>query len=558
MASRSEADFLMENLLHDAPPAEVKALLAAWQSPLPNVFSATDTWDTTMTGPEFADTMVSAQLSDRDYGSHDWQEFKFLQRATPAEIEARIYSLILTQQNENGATTLPSLEYPAPHLVLSEKVEAFARSHMFNVNKHVKPTTLQRREYTRDIYDYARALGMGRRVAAVEVLRARARYRVERGVEETMRLDESDDESALEMEISDAVEYITSVQKGMVQGPIDPAGAWSEISRLEAKCRSSTAPTKKRKRGKEEIPPKKENKVAGEVEKDVSQDRIDYLERKKRRKLLKKINKHTTPTPVGSAPVDRAPAESASAESALAQNPPAESGAAESAPDSEPKKKPRKRRKRKQTEKSDEEGNAAPSEDLLLELKPAKEVLETEPGLALSDMTGAESGQSHALPPDVEEKTNRKPQRKATGVAAEEANIIKEPEFIDLRQKKKKKRSRRKVVTTTTNGVTKTSDVVLNAVNTNMITTPLDDFSKPKSGVGHELEDNTDTSHQEESEGENSKKNDTGEPLAELSSTRENTAKGGRRNRLRMKKIASMDATVAQPTASDAVKDHHS
>jgi hypothetical protein len=166
----------------------------------------------------------------------------------PADVDARMYGLILSEQDENGETPLPSLEYPAPHLVLQKKVEEFARSHMFMINKHVKPTTLQRRGFTRDIYDYARAIGMGRHQADVEVMRARATYRHDRGLTGGLRLDESDDESTIGMEINDAAEYIASMKNGMQRGPVDPAGAWEEITRLQARIIHSGSPTRKRKR----------------------------------------------------------------------------------------------------------------------------------------------------------------------------------------------------------------------------------------------------------------------------------------------------------------------
>jgi hypothetical protein len=245
--SGSEKDFLISNLKNDAPEDEVELLRRASRA-LPASFSSNvKEWDTTMNQREFDETVQTARVSDKVFGGQDWQEFKFLQSATPDEIDARIYELILSEQDENGNTPLPSLEYPAPILVLQKKVQEFAQSHMFMVKKHVKATTLQRREFTRDIYDYARALGMGKYHANLEVMQARAAYRLDRGLPGGLRLDESDDESTLGPEINDAVEYVTCMANGMQRGPVDPAGAWEEITRLRRKSMPSESPTKKRK-----------------------------------------------------------------------------------------------------------------------------------------------------------------------------------------------------------------------------------------------------------------------------------------------------------------------
>ena len=107
----------------------------------------------------------------------------------------------------------------APHPALQEKVEGFSRSHMFMINKHVKPTILQRRRFTRDVYDYARAVGMGKHQADVEVLRARAAYRRDRGLPGAHKWDQSDDESTLGSEINDGAEYITFVKDRIQFGP---------------------------------------------------------------------------------------------------------------------------------------------------------------------------------------------------------------------------------------------------------------------------------------------------------------------------------------------------
>jgi len=246
--SGSEKEFLIANLKNDAPKDEVEQFREARKPLSAEYSSSAQQWDTTMNQEDFEETVRTARVSDRDFGSQDWQEFKFLQGATPAEIDARIYELVLREQDENGQAPLSSLEYPAPYLVLQKKIEEFARSHMFTVNKHMKPTTLQRREFTRDIYDYARAIGMGGHQANIEVMRARAAYRYDRGLTGGLKLDESDDESTLGLEINDAAEYITSMTSGMQHGPVDPAGAWDEIARLKAKISDSDAQARKRKR----------------------------------------------------------------------------------------------------------------------------------------------------------------------------------------------------------------------------------------------------------------------------------------------------------------------
>jgi len=245
--SGSEKEFLIANLKYDAPQEDVEQFREARNPPAVNYSRIVQQWNTTMNQRDFEETVCTARVSDIYFRGQDWQEFKFLQNATAAEIDARIYELILCGQDENGQTPLPSLEYPAPHLVLQHKVEEFARSHMFYVNRHTKPTTLQRREFTRDIYDYARAIGMGRNQANAEVLRAKASYRRDRGLPGGLKLDESDDESSLGLEINDAAEYIASMINGMQRGPVDPAGAWDEITRLEAKISNSNHRDRKRK-----------------------------------------------------------------------------------------------------------------------------------------------------------------------------------------------------------------------------------------------------------------------------------------------------------------------
>lgn len=246
--SGSEKEFLIVNLKNDAPKDAVEQFRRARGVLSATSLSSVQQRGTTMDQKDSDETTRTARVSDTDFGGQDWQEFKFLQSVMSAEIDARIYELIFTEQNENGETPLPSLEYPAPHLVLQRKVEAFARSHIFAINKHVKPTTLQRRQFTRDIYDYARAIGMGRYQADVEVMRARAVYRYDRGLTGGLRLDESDDESTLGFEINDAAAFITSMKNRMKHGPVDPAGAWEEITRLQARSVHSNSLTRKRKR----------------------------------------------------------------------------------------------------------------------------------------------------------------------------------------------------------------------------------------------------------------------------------------------------------------------
>lgn len=134
------------------------------------------------------------------------------------------------------STTVQELEYPASHLVLRENVEHFAQSHTFTVNKHTKLTAQERWEFTRDIYDYARAIGMGKHQANVEVMRAKAAYGRDRGLTKCLMLDESHDRSNLGLGINDAVEYITFMQNGMQRGPVDHSRAWEEVRRLQTKC----------------------------------------------------------------------------------------------------------------------------------------------------------------------------------------------------------------------------------------------------------------------------------------------------------------------------------
>ena len=167
-------------------------------------------------------------MNDKDFGDQDWEEFNLLQTATPAEIDARICQLMPSKQDDTKVP-LPSLEYSSLHLVPQKNVQAFVQSYMFMVNWHGKPTTMQRREFFRGIYDYARAVGMEKHQANTEVNLARAAYRHDQGLPGGVRLDESDEESAVGSEIDDSVEYVASMKNGTLNGLVDQVGFWAEI-----------------------------------------------------------------------------------------------------------------------------------------------------------------------------------------------------------------------------------------------------------------------------------------------------------------------------------------
>ena len=75
---------------------------------------------------------------------------------------------------------------------MHSNVAGFARSHPFWENQ--LGGELEMQEYTQDVYDYSRATGMGKNQAKVEVMRAKAAWRKEKGVDDGNMLEETDEE----------------------------------------------------------------------------------------------------------------------------------------------------------------------------------------------------------------------------------------------------------------------------------------------------------------------------------------------------------------------------
>jgi hypothetical protein len=533
--SGSEKEFLIANLKNDAPKDEVEQFREARKPLSAEYSSSAQQWDTTMNQEDFEETVRTAWVSDRDFGSQDWQEFKFLQSATPAEIDARIYELILREQDENSQTPLPSLEYPAPYLVLQKKVEEFARSHMFTVNKHMKPTTLQRREFTRDIYDYARAIGMGRYQANIEVMRARAAYRYNRGLAGSLKLDESDDESTLGLEINDAAEYITSMTSGMQHGPVDPAGAWDEITRLKAKISHSDARARKRKRDTWDNHTASEGVLAAGRLGDGEDSRAS--KKHKRRKLKKRHcigNSHE-------------PAE-------LAVTPPI----------SKRRKERRKAKRQKRAILSKLEG----SMDIKSEAKSHTKITSKLSPIAHSNpehISKASGGPRHNETVSTENGT-------AIGLMPKEK--LKVESFIansnkvqddagddswDLRQKEKKKRKRKIVDGSGNNANSLNIKTKAKPTNENMNVNPIRTGKAPLNR-DHFEEDGLMTAGHEKERVKSDTADDSGEviPLSELISINSNKKMQGRRDRGKRKKAVTGTPKASTSEAIEAAKDYHS
>lgn len=76
--SGSEKEFLIANLRNDAPQDEIEQFIEARKPLLPNLSSVVQQWGTIVDQREFDETVRTARVSDADFGSQDWQEFKFL------------------------------------------------------------------------------------------------------------------------------------------------------------------------------------------------------------------------------------------------------------------------------------------------------------------------------------------------------------------------------------------------------------------------------------------------------------------------------------------------
>jgi hypothetical protein len=533
--SGSEKEFLIANLRNDAPKDEVEQFREA-RKPLSLNFSSTvQQSDTTMGQKDFEETVRTAWVSDTHFGGREWQEFKFLQNTTPAEIDARIYGLILSGQDENGETPLPSLEYPAPHLVLQKKVEEFVRSHMFMVNKHVKPTTLQRREFTRDIYDYARAIGMGRHQADVEVIRARAAYRRDRGLARGLRLDESDDESTLGLEINDAAEYIAFMRNGMQRGPVDPAGAWKEITRLEAKSISLGSLSRKRKLDMVDI--NTANEAVLDIEKIHGDVTAKPLNKRERRRLKRLQSSGRNQKPIK-----------------LVETPPI----------SEPRKKRKKARVRKRLALTKLVGsiNVKP-EDQLPTNTISKPTSTTQPDTMYIGKAGGETRHDKPLSPE----DGKSAVLKLTKESKVESFITNYQgvhnyaggDSWDLRQRNKKKRKRKTVDSSTNKAVSLDAKTEAEPDDSNIRIHSV----QPSKGQPDTENFREDSRAIAELEKEGIKKNTvddngTAKPLSKLMSANSNKKMKGRRDRGTKRKPVTATHKASTFAAGEAVKDHHS
>jgi len=230
--SGSEKELLLYCLTNDCPEEDIKELEKACRAPNPDRGIGQEERN------EDAELLRNLDL--------DWQEFSFLDDTSRSgEIKAKAYKGQMDQKDESNKAPLPDLLLPTPYMVLQKSVEAFAQSHAFHSQSTA--TTLQRRQFTRDIYDFARALGMPKHQADVEVARGRAAYRRQHGIPGGLQLDETDDESNLGLEIDDAVDYIRSLKSGMVPGLADSVGAQKELANLQSKSLCLSPPSKKRK-----------------------------------------------------------------------------------------------------------------------------------------------------------------------------------------------------------------------------------------------------------------------------------------------------------------------
>lgn len=529
--SGSEKEFLISNLKNDAPQGEVVQFRGARKALPANYSSNVQEWDTTMNQKDFDETVRTARVSDTDFGGQDWQEFRFLQTATPAEIDARIYELILREQDEAGQTTLPSLEYPAPYLVLQKQVEEFARSHIFTVNKHIKPTTLQRREFTRDIYDYARAIGMGRHQANIEVMRARAAYRRERGLTGGLRLDESDDDSTLGLEINDAVEYITSMKIGMQCGPVDPAGAWDEITRLQAKLPHLDPYGRKRKR--DMLDSQTINRAMPAARRHAGDVNSRASMKHKRRKLKQR---HSTDD-------NQEPA-------AVSDVPPI--------PKSRKERKKAMRRKRLSLNKLEGSMGVKPEDsspgNTASEFAPTRQL-----GAEHADEGDGEIGQENPISTKSGKPVGMNgPEKLQVETGTGYNRGIHEDaggDSWDLRRKKKKKRKRKKIDSSANNAGSLAAKTKAEPDDSN---TNLNILKPPPNPHGREV-GKTFAEHEKEIfMGHIANENGLVKPQSEPMSTNSNKKIQGRRDRGTRKKKITPTPDASTSTAIEAVKDHHS
>lgn len=180
----------------------------------------------------------------------------------------------------NGVTHTKSIEevefYVAP--ASRSTVEEFAHTHPFwsrgerlDMGKSIDSSEVEMLEFKRDVYDYARAAGMGQHQAKVEVMRAAAAWRKERGFVGGEVLYEWEIESKVEPEIS-------------ARSPLLVA---RPTMLLVSSGATKTEPSKKRKRCSLEEPTP-HNFSSKVVEPDVTEaKRLRKLAKKERKKAAR-------------------------------------------------------------------------------------------------------------------------------------------------------------------------------------------------------------------------------------------------------------------------------
>ena len=184
----------------------------------------------------------------------------------------------------NGVTHTKFMEevefYVAP--ASRSTVEEFTHTHPFwsrgqhlDMGKSIDSSEVEMLEFKQDVYDYARAAGMGQHQAKVEVMRAAAAWRKERGFVGGEVLHEWEKESKVEPEI-----YARSTL--LVARPTMP---------LVSSGATKTEPSKKRKRGSLEEPTP-QNLSSQVVEPDVPETkRLRKIAKKERKKAARDMRK---------------------------------------------------------------------------------------------------------------------------------------------------------------------------------------------------------------------------------------------------------------------------
>lgn len=120
-----------------------------------------------------------------------------------------------------------------------ELLDHFLRWHKIIAKSHIPPTTFQRREFERDVYDFSRTIGMGKAAASIEVKKARAMALRVRGLPGAHLLDDSDAESALGIEF-DASPTILKIGNKRKMG--DRIDSGTEESKSKKKQKKKNPP----------------------------------------------------------------------------------------------------------------------------------------------------------------------------------------------------------------------------------------------------------------------------------------------------------------------------